>query len=377
LNSLANFRQIYIRRISQRFNEILGKLFIGKEVPEDTSHLTTFIVEEIEIAMSSTEELAIAVSKVVTEAISYVASRAASLISPDGPLIHLDNVTPAQARNIKVFNLLWNFHSSVTQAFSANSMSIVRKTIDAPLAEVEKAAKLIVGPLFGKVLRQLETTLTDMHKENFSQNEMTAEVQTSQYLKVLQQQVYMFYTQIIPKFQSGEWLQQQTHTLSSRLLTFFVRHASLIRPLGEAGKLRLAADMAQLELSLATLQPLSTLGQHYRALRAFRPFIFKELSTIVENPERDLPPSAVFHQLISRAPATLQLPHELKKMTLMQYSDWMDHHSETQTWALVKECLNQYAAQVNSRGEMEFTPYYPAILNMAEPLLQSWAEKNK
>jgi len=57
LNSLANFRQIYIRRISQRFNEILGKLFIGKEVPEDTSHLTTFIVEEIEIAMSSTEEL--------------------------------------------------------------------------------------------------------------------------------------------------------------------------------------------------------------------------------------------------------------------------------------------------------------------------------
>jgi hypothetical protein len=41
----------------------------------------------------------------------------------------------------------------------------------------------------------------------------------------------------------------------SRTLTLFVRYSSLIRPLGEHGKLRLTGDMAQLELSLAPLMP--------------------------------------------------------------------------------------------------------------------------
>jgi hypothetical protein len=51
----------------------------------------------------------------------------------------------------------------------------------------------------------------------------------------------------------------------------FVRHASLVRPLGDGGKMRLAADFAQMELAVAPLcRKVTDLGKPYRMLRAFR-----------------------------------------------------------------------------------------------------------
>ena len=43
-------------------------------------------------------------------------------------------------------------------------------------------------------------------------------------------------------------LNRLTRKMTARVLTFFVRHAALVRPLSESGKLRLTRDMAELEL---------------------------------------------------------------------------------------------------------------------------------
>lgn len=59
--------------------------------------------------------------------------------------------------------------------------------------------------------------------------------------------------------------------IASRCVELFVRHASLIRPLGEGGKMRLAADFAQMELAISPFcRKVSDLGNHYKLLRAFR-----------------------------------------------------------------------------------------------------------
>lgn len=73
--------------------------------------------------------------------------------------------------------------------------------------------------------------------------------------------------------------------LVSRALVLFVRYSSLIRPMGENGKLRLAGDMAQLELSLAPLMPqgLHDVGAAYKHLRSFRPFIFQDMESAVQS----------------------------------------------------------------------------------------------
>lgn len=54
-------------------------------------------------------------------------------------------------------------------------------------------------------------------------------------------------------------------------IELFVQHASLLRPLGEGGKMRLAADFAQMELAVHPLcKRVSDLGKSYKLLRAFR-----------------------------------------------------------------------------------------------------------
>ena len=59
--------------------------------------------------------------------------------------------------------------------------------------------------------------------------------------------------------------------MACHCIDLFVRHASLVRPLGEGGKMRMAADFAQMELAIAPLcRRVGDLGKHYRLLRAFR-----------------------------------------------------------------------------------------------------------
>ena len=70
--------------------------------------------------------------------------------------------------------------------------------------------------------------------------------------------------------------------LSRYLISTFLLHASIARPLGESGKLKLTGDMTELEMGIASL--LSTgqiqgqrgglkierVGDEYLALRSFR-----------------------------------------------------------------------------------------------------------
>lgn len=66
----------------------------------------------------------------------------------------------------------------------------------------------------------------------------------------------------------------------------FLVHASLVRPLGEGGRCRLAADFAQLQAALSPLcSHLATdLGPEYAALTAARPLLFASPSDIAASP---------------------------------------------------------------------------------------------
>ena len=60
--------------------------------------------------------------------------------------------------------------------------------------------------------------------------------------------------------------------VSSQVMESFVAHVCLIRPLGEGGKMRVAMDLAQLELVLGLFcrGDVSSLGHPYKMLRALR-----------------------------------------------------------------------------------------------------------
>lgn len=104
------------------------------------------------------------------------------------------------------------------------------------------------------------------------------------------------------------------HPVACRAIDLFVQHACLIRPLGDGGKMRLAADFAQVEMAVSPLcKRVGDLGKSYRILRSFRPLLFQTVEHVVKSPSVGtvVPYSLVLHYLFARAEPELQSPHQV------------------------------------------------------------------
>jgi hypothetical protein len=201
-----------------------------------------------------------------------------------------------------------------------------------------------------------------------------------------------------------------------RLISVFIRHASLLRPLTENGKLRLANDMAQLELRLENVVPLRSVGVSYEELRAFRHMIFLENSEILRDTTTDkIRPSNVWHHLTSRAPPELQLPHQMKHWSASKYIEWLDTRAamgqssspsttppsssgkssspswrelplgypclkdsrlglqaEKQAWKEMSKCLDAYSQRVSASASADLSPIYDLLQESSAILLAGY-----
>ncbi|MED6259542.1 Conserved oligomeric Golgi complex subunit [Ataeniobius toweri] len=97
------------------------------------------------------------------------------------------------------------------------------------------------------------------------------DVPCSLYMKELQGFISRVMSDYFRQFQCVDFIYDSTESIAQRAIELFLRHASLLRPLGEGGKMRLAADFAQMEMAVAPLcRRVSDLGKPYRMLRSFR-----------------------------------------------------------------------------------------------------------
>lgn len=242
-----------------------------------------------------------------------------------------------------------------------------------------------VTSLFQAMLDRLESCILQIHEQNFGLLGMDAAMDNnaSPYMEELQKCILHFRSEFLSRLlpSSANAVSTGTETIctrlvrsmASRVLIFFIRHASLVRPLSESGKLRMAKDMAELELAVGqSLFPVEQLGAPYRALRAFKPVIFLETSQLGASPlVQDLPPSIIIHHLYSRGPDDLQSPLQRNRLTHLQYSLWLDSQGEDQIWKGVKATLDDYAAKVRARGDKEFDPVYPLMLRLGSSLTEN------
>lgn len=131
--------------------------------------------------------------------------------------------------------------------------------------------------------------------------------------------------------------------LASRIIVFFVRHAALLRPLSQSGRLQVAKDLAELQLSVGQhLYPVEQLGAPYRMLRAFRTLLFADASALLAGTAAigDLPASIVMHHLFSRLPSEIKAPQqEDGALSIHQYSSWLDQHSAEDVAGRVRTAL--------------------------------------
>ncbi len=190
--------------------------------------------------------------------------------------------------------------------------------------------------------------------------------------------------------------------VSSTLATFsiycFVSNASLIRPLGETGRLKITQDLGDLELTLEQLMFKSgssialnqiNEGKPYAELRAVRQMLFwngldnKQLSSeqvskvLFREPwVKDVRPSIVFHFLLTFAPRLLSSPHHSNHVSAAEYVkslvnfDGSVDDGESLSWMTTMKSCDSYQQRESIDGRNgEGDRRIPAMLMMIGPEL--------
>jgi hypothetical protein len=289
--------------------------------------------------------------------------------------------TAAQLKNFTLCQHLQEIHTRISSMITGLP-SIAAEVLSPSLGAVYGVACDSLTSLFQAMLERLESCILQIHDQKFGALGMDAAMDNSAspYMEELQKCILHFRSEflsrLLPTATNARAVGTETictrlvRNMASRVLIFFIRHASLVRPLSESGKLRMARDMAELELAVGqNLFPVEQLGAPYRALRAFRPLIFLETSQLGDSPLlQDLPLSVILLHLYSRGPDALQSPLQRNKLTPLQYSLWLDSQGEDQIWKGIKATLDDYAANVRVRGEKEFSPVYPLMLRLGSSM---------
>jgi hypothetical protein len=252
--------------------------------------------------------------------------------------------TPAQARTLAAASALDAVAAALGPLQAALPPGGAAAAALAPSLEaLHAAATEALQPLFRSAGERAEACLAAMHAEAWGA-QASPEPGGSAAGAALQQLLGGFVSEYVARLRggsSGGTARTLGCALASRVLTQYVRHASLLRPLSEAGRLRLATDMAELELALAAVAPVESVGAPYRALRALRPLLFLETPAVAASPlVEELPRSVVLHHLLSRAPPEVLSPHVRAGLTPAKYAAWLASASEADVWRGVAASLD-------------------------------------
>ncbi|MED6136348.1 Conserved oligomeric Golgi complex subunit [Stylosanthes scabra] len=387
VSSVEIFQNAFLAHCLGRLSDLVNSVFPMSSrgsVPskEQISRIISRIQEEIE-AVQMDARLTLLVLREIGKVLNLLAERAEYQISTGPESRQVSGpATQAQLKNFTLCQHLQDVHSRISSMLKGMP-SIAAEVLSASLGTIYGVACDSVTALFQAMLDRLESCILQIHDQNFGVLGMDAAMDNnaSPYMEELQKCILHFRSEFLSRLLPSRATTaagtenictRLVQRMASRVLVFFIRHASLVRPLSESGKLRMARDMAELELAVGqNLFPVEQLGAPYRALRAFRPLIFLETSQFASSPLlQDLPPNVIFHHLYTRGPDELQSPLQRNKLTPLQYSLWLDSQGEDQIWKGIKATLDDYASNVRSRRDKEFSPVYLLMIQLGSSLIE-------
>ncbi|KAF1336443.1 Conserved oligomeric golgi complex subunit 5, partial [Globisporangium splendens] len=346
--------------------------------------------------------------------------------------------TPAQAHNVSLLNVLKQLEDALDEIVSRVTAAVdtgasnqkqvgtafSQKELEALLAKEIAPCRDVIQTLEYSVLGYylqglcmlMEGIFAKMHDESFADRSTSERAHNSgsKYMIEFNGAFHVLLEEHIRRLPNAPFVAICVSDFVARLVSVFIRHASLLRPLQENGKLRLANDMAQLELRLEHILPLKTLGAPYEELRAFRHMMFLDNSAILRDSMIDkIRPTNVWHHLISRAPVELQLPHQMKRWNASKYIDWLDRSAglegkssspsgksfeltskssitkvplaypclkdrklalsaEKEAWKEIVTCLDAYAQRVSAIADAPISPIYETLQESGPILLAGY-----
>mmetsp|Transcript_14383 Transcript_14383/g.31097 ORF Transcript_14383/g.31097 Transcript_14383/m.31097 type:complete len:825 (+) Transcript_14383:68-2542(+) len=385
LGAAAPFQAAYLAGCLSRMSDAVMAAFPGGArslpSPADVQKCIGIMHEELKVAGSS-KQLATMIAATVGKAMLLLAEKA-EYMAATGPDVRAvaagTPANPAQLRNIALCSQLQEVHrslSSLLPRLPQTASPALQNALDA----IQATAIECVAPIFKAAMEALEDRVLRMHSLNLRDQpgsgggdagaatatgpgskrvssdggqgaKGVGMVNTSGYVNEAANLIASFRSEFLSKFvpvpspNVASCVSTLVERMACRLLIFFVRHASLVRPLGQVGKLQIAKDMAELQLCVGlNLFPLEQLGLPYRVMKAFRALLFQDTPGILSSPLlKELPASITLHHLFSRLPASVQAPHERSSLSPAQYSLWLDQHS-------MQEVLDSVSAALDAAG---------------------------
>jgi len=262
--------------------------------------------------------------------------------------------------------------------------------------EIESMVKhQLVTPLCNVLNWSIGSDIAKMHRGVYIESDSTTQG------SFVQGQLAQKYEDIASNILSrlpAEYGGMVATTICTYSIYCFVTNASLIRPLGEMGRLRITQDLADFELTLEQLifkgggsTPLNQIsgGKPYAELRAVRQMLFwsglesKELSSeqvskafFREVWVKDVRPSTAFHFLFTFAPKLLSSPHHASRVSAEEYVrtlvklDGSVDDGEAKAWMTTMSCCDAYAQRESiDGGTSAGDRRVPAVLMIIGPEL--------
>ncbi|XP_033647188.1 conserved oligomeric Golgi complex subunit 5-like [Asterias rubens] len=380
--SLSTFENAYLTRSLSRLFDPINLVFpSGASSPpsdDEVESIVKSISSELNVA-SVDVGLSLLVARNVAKTVKLYSAKCEQLLSTDGDATQvIASPTSGQMRNVALVNSLFHFHQAVCKVvdsmsnFPGQAVQVVQLALQDVVALMSNAIKPILSSIFDSI----DAIILTMHNEDFKGGPVSGagkdavDSPCSLYMRELQGFIARAQTDYLLSFRCADFIIDSVHPMACEAIELFVRHASLIRPLGEGGKMRLAADFAQMELAVTPMcRRVSDLGRPYKLLRAFRPLLFQTSEHISSSPALGeiIPYSTALHFLFARAPAELMSPHEVAGWSTTRYSQWLsDHCSEKERLALIRGTLEAYVQSVRSRQGKEFAPIYPIMLDLLQ-----------
>ncbi|XP_023278745.1 conserved oligomeric Golgi complex subunit 5 [Seriola lalandi dorsalis] len=378
-DSLQPYEAAYLSKSLSRLFDPINLVFpIGGRNPPSSDELDSIIKtisSELNVA-SVDPDLSLAVAKNAAKTVQLFCVKSEQLLSTQGDASQvIGPLTEGQRRNVAVINSLYRLQQAVTKIISGlgSCPPAAADALSSSLEGVQALMSSAVQPLLQSVSDSIEAIIITLHQEDFSgplSSPDKPDVPCSLYMKELQGFISRVMSDYFRHIQCVDFIYESTESIAQRAIELFIRHASLLRPLGEGGKMRLAADFAQMEMAVGPLcRRVSDLGRPYRMLRSFRPLLFQTSELIANSPAVGdlIPYSTLLHFLFTRAPSELKSPHQRAEWSIARYSQWLDDHpSERDRLTLIRGALEAYVQSVRARQGKEFASIYPIMLQLLQ-----------
>ncbi|KAM8972101.1 conserved oligomeric Golgi complex subunit 5 [Pelodytes ibericus] len=381
-DSLQPYEAAYLSKSLSRLFDPINLVFPsgGRNAPsaDELDIIIKTIASEMNVAAVD-PNLCSAIAKNVAKTIQLYGVKSEQLLSTQGEASQvIGPLTEGQRRNVAVVNSLYRLHQSVQKVTSGQSLlpATAEQAIAGSLKMIYNLMGNAVQPLLNSVSDSVQAIIITMHQEDFSGNPSNSgkpDVPCSLYMKELQGFIARVMNDYFRHFECLDFVYDHTEAIAQRAIEVFIRNASLLRSLGEGGKMRLAADFAQMELAVAPLcRRVADLGKSYRLLRSFRPLLFQTSEHIANSTSIGdiIPYSVILQFLFTRAPPELKSPYQRAEWSIARYSQWLDDHpSEKDRLILIRGALEAYMQSVKAREGKEFAPVYPIMVQLLQKAL--------